>query len=98
MRYYKNQNNEIYAYEDYVDEKDIKDDLVKITKKEATEILSKLDEKYKLQEQINEVETHIRHAILIGNDGVLPELRNEYKELLTQKQALEKGGENEKEN
>ena len=47
--------------------------------------------------QIEETESYIRHAILIGNDSVLPELREEYKELLAQKQALEKGYENEKE-
>lgn len=41
--------------------------------------------------QIEEIESYIRHAILIGNDSALPELRSEYKELLAQKQALEKG-------
>ena len=40
--------------------------------------------------QIEETESYIRHAILIGNDSALPELREEYKELLAQKQALEK--------
>lgn len=44
-----------------------------------------------LEAQIKEVEGLIRNAILIGNDSVLPELREEYKELLAQKQALEKG-------
>ena len=43
-----------------------------------------------VQEQIEEVEGYIRHAILIGNDRVLPELREEYKTLLAQKQALDK--------
>ena len=43
-----------------------------------------------VQEQIEEVEGYIRHAIHMGNDRVLPELREEYKELLAQKQALEK--------
>jgi len=43
-----------------------------------------------LQEQIEEIEGYIRHAILIGNDRVLPELREEYKTLLVQKQALDK--------
>lgn len=47
--------------------------------------------------QIEETENYIRHAILIGNDSALPELRAEYKELLAQKQALEKGETNEKE-
>lgn len=51
-----------------------------------------------LEDQIKEAEDDIRRAILIGNDSVLPELREEYKELLAQKQALEKGYENEKEN
>lgn len=62
----------------------------------------KIDEKARelaeLEAQIKEVEDDIRRAILIGNDAVLPELREEYKELLAQKQALEKGDENEKEN
>ncbi|WP_103624381.1 hypothetical protein [Campylobacter concisus] len=54
----------------------------------------KIDEKTRelaeLEEQIKETESYIRHAILIGNDSALPELREEYKELLAQKQALEK--------
>lgn len=48
--------------------------------------------------QIKETENYIRHAILIGNDSALPELREEYKELLTQKENLEKGESDEKEN
>ena len=51
-----------------------------------------------LEDQIKEAKDDIRRAILIGNDAVLPELREEYKELLAEKQALEKGSENEKEN
>lgn len=62
----------------------------------------KIDEKARelaeLEAQIKETESYIRHAIFIGNDAVLPELREEYKELLAGKQALEKGDENEKEN
>ena len=62
----------------------------------------KIDEKARelaeLEAQIKEAEDDIRRAILIGNDAVLPELREEYKELLAQKQSLEKGDENEKEN
>ena len=61
----------------------------------------KIDEKARqlaeLEAQIKEAEDDIRRAILIGNDAVLPELREEYKELLAQKQTLEKGAENEKE-
>nr|DAT43316.1 MAG TPA: hypothetical protein [Caudoviricetes sp.] len=62
----------------------------------------KIDEKARelaeLEAQIKETEDYIRHAILIGNDSALPELREEYRELLALKQALEKGDENEKEN
>ncbi len=63
----------------------------------------KIDEKARelaeLEAQIKEAEDDIRRAILIGNDAVLPELRSEYKELLAQKQALEKGeNKDEKEN
>lgn len=60
-------------------------------------VLSEQDKKQKelaeLDEQIKETEGYIRHAILIGNDAVLPELREEYKELLTQKENLTKGDE-----
>ncbi len=62
------------------------------------EVEQKKDELAELDEAIKEAEDNIRRAILIGNDSVLPELRSEYKELLAQKQALEKGVENEKEN
>jgi hypothetical protein len=62
------------------------------------EVEQEKDELAELDEAIKEVEDDIRRAILIGNDSVLPELRKEYKELLAEKQALEKGSENEKEN
>lgn len=66
------------------------------------EVEQEIDEKARelaeLEAQIKEAEDDIRRAILIGNDSVLPELRKEYKELLAEKQALEKGDENEKEN
>ena len=109
MKRYKNANNEIYAYEDDVNEEllnqRIKElGLTPLTQKELDE-LNKLYEPSpealeleEINEAIKEVEDDIRRAILIGNDAVLPELRKEYKELLAQKQALEKGGENEKEN
>ena len=63
----------------------------------------KIDEKARelaeLEAQIKETKDDIRRAILIGNDSALPELREEYKELLAQKQALEKGeNKDEKEN
>lgn len=43
-----------------------------------------------LEAQIKETEGYIRHAILIGNDSVLPELREEYKGLLSEKEKLQK--------
>lgn len=102
MKYYKNKNNEIFAYEDNVREGLLKQriqelELTPLTQKELDE-LNKLYEPSpeeleleELSEAIKEVEDDIRRAILIGNDRVLPELREEYKELLAQKQALEKG-------
>jgi len=108
MKYYKNQNNEIFAYEDNVSKEIINQrvkelGLTPISDDEANKLLEpKIDEKAKqlaqLEAQIKEAENDIRRAILIGNDSVLPELREEYKELLAEKQALEKGYENEKEN
>ena len=75
---------------------------VKNQKLVRVEVEQEIDEKERelaeLEAQIKETEDYIRHAILIGNDSALPELREEYKELLAQKQALEKGDENEKEN
>ena len=108
MKYYKDKNNERYAYEDDVSEEllnqSIKElGLTPLAQKELDE-LNKLYEPSpealeleEINEAIKEVEDDIRRAILIGNDAVLPELREEYKELLAEKQALEKGGENEKE-
>lgn len=109
MKRYKDKNNQIYAYEDDVSKELLKQriqelGLTPLTQKELDE-LNKLYEPSpeeleleEINEAIKEAEDDIRRAILIGNDAVLPELRNEYKELLAQKQALEKGGENEKEN
>lgn len=110
MKRYKNSNNEIYAYDDDVSEELLKQriqelGLTPLTQKELDE-LNKLYEPSpeeieleELSEAIKEVEDDIRRAILIGNDSVLPELRNEYKELLAQKQTLEKGeNKDEKEN
>lgn len=75
---------------------------VKNQKLVRVEVEQEIDEKARelaeLDEAIKEAEDNIRRAILIGNDSVLPELREEYKELLAQKQALEKGETNEKEN
>lgn len=98
MKYFKDKNNQIYA----LDEKDISNfkrpEWVEISKKEADEILNpapsaeqlKQKELTELEAQIKETEGYIRHAILIGNDSVLPELREEYKELLSEKEKLQK--------
>lgn len=99
MKYFKDQQNQIYA----LDDKDVadfkkqgwseisKDEVDKLLNPAPSEKQLKQKELAELEEQIKEVEGHIRHAILIGNDAVLPELREEYKELLTQKENLTKG-------
>ena len=71
---------------------------VKNQKLVRVEVEQEKDELAELDKAIKEVEDDIRRAILIGNDAVLPELREEYKKLLAEKQTLEKGSENEKEN
>lgn len=109
MKRYKNANGEIYAYEDDISEEllnqRIKElGLTPLTQKELDELNKQYEpspeelELEELNEAIKEAEDDIRRAILIGNDSVLPELRKEYKELLADKQALEKGSKNEKEN
>ena len=109
MKRYKNTNGEIYAYEDDISEEllnqRIKElGLTPLTQKELDELNKQYEpspeelELEELNEAIKEAEDDIRRAILIGNDSVLPELRKEYKELLADKQALEKGSKNEKEN
>ena len=109
MKEFKNASGEIYAYEDDISEELLKQriqelGLTPLTHK-ALDELNKLYEPSpeeieleEINEAIKEAEDDIRRAILIGNDAVLPELREEYKKLLAQKQALEKGSKNEKEN
>lgn len=58
--------------------------------KEMSAVDLKQKELAELEEQIKEIESYIRHAILIGNDSVLPKLREEYKELLSEKEKLQK--------
>lgn len=100
MKYYKNKNNEIYAYEDDVSEEllnqRIKElGLTPISDDEAKKLLEpKVDEKTKqlaeIQAEITECENHIRHALIIGNNAVLENLRAEYKELIAQREELKK--------
>lgn len=98
MKYYKNKDNEIYAYEEV-----IKDELIAqkvkelgltpISDDEANKLLaSKIDEKTKqlaeIEAEITECENYIRHALIIGNNAVLENLRAEYKELIIQREGL----------
>lgn len=75
---------------------------VKNQKLVRVEVEQEIDEKERelaeFEARIKEWEEYIRNALIIGNTAVLEDLRAEYKELLAQKQALEKGDENEKEN
>ena len=109
MKYYKNSNGEIYAYEEDVSkeflEQKIKElGLTPISDDEANKLLEpKIDERTnqlaELEAQIKECEEYIRNALIIGNTAVLEDLRAEYKDLLAEKQALEKGeNKDEKEN
>nr|DAK87078.1 MAG TPA: hypothetical protein [Caudoviricetes sp.] len=98
MKYYKNKNNEIFAYDNDVSEEllnqRIKElGLTPISDDEANKLLEpKIDEKTKqlaeIEADISECENHIRHALFIGNTAVLESLRNEYKELIIQREGL----------
>ena len=107
MKYFKDKNNEIYA----LDDKDVadfkqqewseilKDEVDKLLNPAPSEEQLKQKELAELEEQIKETEGYIRQALIIGNNAVLENLRAEYKELIAQKQALEKGdNKDEKEN
>lgn len=98
MKYYKNKNNEIYAYEDDISEeflnqriKELR--LTPISDDEANKLLEpKVDEKAKqlaeIEAEIAECENYIRHALIIGNNAVLENLRAEYKELIAEREKL----------
>lgn len=99
MKQYKNQNNEIFAYEDDIS-KELLNQRVKelgltpISDDEANKLLEpKVDEKAKalaqLEADITECKDDIRHALIIGNDKVLENLRNEYKTLLSEREKLQ---------
>lgn len=97
MKYYKNKDNEIYAYEEIV-----KDELIgqkvkelgltPISVEEADELLAPIDEKAKalaqLEADITECKDDIKHALIIGNSAVLETLREEYKELIAEREKL----------
>ena len=93
MKYYKNNNNEIYAYED--NEQPIQKGLTLIDEAELNEILAgKTDERaeqlVEIEAEIAECENYIRHALIIGNNAVLENLRTELKELIVQREELRK--------
>lgn len=93
MKYYKNNNNEIYAYED--NEQPIQKGLTPINEAELNEILAgKTDEHAErlaeVETEIAECENYIRHALIIGNNAVLENLRAELKELIVQREELKK--------
>ncbi|WP_103643583.1 hypothetical protein [Campylobacter concisus] len=100
MKYYKNKNNEIYAYEDDVSEELLNQKinelgLTPISDDEANKLLKpKVDEKAKalaqLDADIKECEDDIKHALIIGNTAVLESLRVELKELIVQREELGK--------
>lgn len=91
MKYYKDKNNEIYAYED--NEQPIQNELTQIDEAELNEILTgKTDEHAErlaeIEAEIAECENYIRHALIIGNNAVLENLRSEYKELIAERERL----------
>lgn len=98
MKYYKDKNNEIYAYEDELSDEVLSKSVEKfcltpLTQKEIEEYLTpKIDERAKalaqLEADIKECEDDIKHALIIGNTAVLESLRNEYKELIIQREGL----------
>ena len=67
---------------------------VKNQKLVRVEVEQEIDEKERelaeLEAQIKECENDIRRALIIGNTAVLENLRSEYKELIANKEELEK--------
>ena len=97
MKYYKNDNNEIFAFNDDFDaSSDIaRLNLKAILEPEINDILSSaIDERAKqlaeLETEIDECKNHIKHALIIGNNAVLESLRAELKELIMQREELKK--------
>ncbi len=91
MKYYKDSNNEIYAYDD--DEQPIQKGLASVDEAELNELLTpKIDEQAEqlaqIEQDISECENDIRHALIIGNNSVLENLRAEYKELIAERERL----------
>ena len=93
MKYYIDKNKEVYAYED--NEKPLQDGLTPIDEAKLneflhTEVNEQAEELAELERDIAECEDYIRHALIIGNDKVLENLRAELKELIAQREELRK--------
>lgn len=98
MKYYKDKNNEIYAYEDDLSDEVLSKSVEKfcltpLAQKEIEAYLSpKVDERAEqlaqIEAEIAECENYIRHALIIGNNAVLENLRAEYKELIAERERL----------
>lgn len=93
MKYYKDNNNKIYAYEN--NEQPIQKGLTPINEAELNEILAGETDEHaerlaEVEAEIAECENYIRHALIIGNNAVLESLRAELKELITQREELRK--------
>lgn len=91
MKYYKDKHNEIYAYDD--NEKPIQEGLAPIDEAELNEILAGETDEHaeqlaQIETEIAECENYIRHALIIGNNAVLENLRAEYKELIAEREKL----------
>ena len=81
MKYYKDNNNEIYAYED--NEQPIQNGLTQIDEAELNELLAgEIDEH---AERLAEIEAEIAEC---ENNAVLENLRAEYKELIAEREKL----------
>lgn len=91
MKYYIDENKEVYAYDD--NEKPLQDGLTPIDEAKLNEVLhaeanEQAEELAELEADIKECEDDIRHALIIGNDKVLENLRAELKELIAQREEL----------
>lgn len=91
MKYYKDKHNEIYAYDG--NEKPIQEGLAPIDEAELNEILAGETDEHaeqlaQIETEIAECENYIRHALIIGNNAVLENLRAEYKELIAEREKL----------
>lgn len=91
MKYYKNKNNDVYAYEN--NETPIQKGLTPIDEAELNELLAGETDEHaeqlaEIEAEIAECENYIRHALIIGNNAVLENLRSEYKELIAERESL----------